>query len=152
MERIISRIYELLKETDNLIEFEELLQLYMYDTFASLVGDVFSQLNKVIKERKRMKGWKVERNDEKNFQFIFGNLRFRRTLMYDEDGKAHYPLDDWLGFRKHQRHSPLVEVKVAELVSQNTYRESARILNEWTAVDISHATVGNILRRVGEAQ
>src|SRR5699024_711485 len=71
---------------------------------------------------------------------------------YDEDGKAHYPLDDWLGFRKHQRRSPLVEVKVAELVSQNTYRESARILKEWTAVDISHATVGKILRRVGEAQ
>ena len=46
MERIISRIYDLLKETESLIEFEEQLQLYMYDTFASLVGKVFNQLNK----------------------------------------------------------------------------------------------------------
>ena len=50
MERIITRIYEILKETNNLIEFEEQVQLLMYDTFSNLVGEVFSKLNKVIKE------------------------------------------------------------------------------------------------------
>src|SRR5690625_5459177 len=72
--------------------------------------------------------------------------------MYDQEGQAHYPLDDWLGFRNHQRYSPLVEVKVAELASESTYRESSRILKEWTAVDISHTTGGTIVKRVGEAQ
>src|SRR5699024_11368844 len=43
-------------------------------------------------------------------------------------------------------------VKVAELASKSDYRESARILKEWTAVDISHTTVGSIVRRVGKAQ
>jgi len=47
MERIITRIYEILKETNNLFEFEEQVQLLMYDTFSSLVGEVFSKLNKV---------------------------------------------------------------------------------------------------------
>src|SRR5690625_2071393 len=146
MERIISRIYELLKETNNLIEFEEQVQLFMYDTFAEIVGDVFTQLNKVIKEEKQKENWKIERNDEKNIQFIFGNVRYRRTLMYDDNEKPHYPFDSWLGFRKNQRYSPLVEIKVAELSSESTYRESSRILKEWTAVDISHTTVGKIGR------
>src|SRR5690625_2235513 len=152
MERIISRIYDLLKETESLIEFEEQLQLYMYDTFASLVGEVFNQVNKVVKENKQAKNWKVERNDHRNIQFTFGNVRFKRTLMYDENSEANYPLDDWLGIRKHQRYSPLVELKLAELASEVTYRESARILTEWTAVDISHSSVGNILKTVGSAQ
>ena len=36
-----------------------------------------------------------------------------------------------------------MDVKVAEMAG-NTYREVARILSEWTAVSISHTTVGNI--------
>src|SRR5690625_4489134 len=152
MERIITRIYEILKETNNLIEFEEQVQLLMYDTFSSLVGEVFSKLNKVIKEQKQAENWKVERNDSKGIQFIFGDVQYHRTLMYDDKGNPRYPLDEWLGLRKRQRQSPLVEVKVAELASKSDYRESARILREWTAVDMSHTTVGSIVRRVGKAQ
>jgi|GEM_PF-6702497 len=48
MDFIISRIYDLLKETSSLIEFEEQVQILMYDTFATLVGEVFSEVNKVI--------------------------------------------------------------------------------------------------------
>src|SRR5690625_4145693 len=107
MEKIISRIYELIKETANLIEFEEQLQIYMYETFTSLVGEVFKQINQVIKEQKQSESWKVERNDEKSMQFTFGSVRFKRTLMHDEDREPRYPLDEWLGFRKRQRYSPL---------------------------------------------
>ncbi|MCR2848251.1 hypothetical protein, partial [Heyndrickxia coagulans] len=42
------------------------------------------------------------------------------------------------------RYSPLVELKVAELASENTYREAANILKEWTAVSLSHTTVGEM--------
>src|SRR5690625_5536333 len=113
---------------------------------------MYSKVKKVIKEDKQESKWKVARNDDKNIQFSFGNVRYRRTLMYDENGEPHYPLDSWLGFRKKQYYSPLVEIKVAELASDSTYRESSRILREWTAVNISHTTVGTIVRRVGEAQ
>src|SRR5699024_5856275 len=70
----------------------------------------------------------------------------------DDKGNPRYPLDEWLGLRKRQLQSPLVEVKVAELANKSDYRESARILKEWTAVDLSHTTVGRIVRRVGKAQ
>lgn len=152
MKQIITEIYKILKQSNNLIEFEEQLQLLMYDTFANLVGEVFEHLNKTIKEQKQAEHYRVERNDKRAIQFTFGAVEYTRTLMYDQQGHAHYPLDEWLGFRKGQRHSPLVEVKVAELASENTYRESSRILKEWTAVDISHTTVGHLVNRVGKAQ
>src|SRR5699024_9411604 len=56
------------------------------------------------------------------------------------------------GLRKRQKQSPLVEIKVAESASESDYREVERTLKEWTAVDISHSTVGVIVRRVGKAQ
>lgn len=152
MKNIISEIYRLIKDTDNVIEMEESLRLFMYEMFASQLGEVFSQLDQVIKQKKQVLGWKVKREDWKTMQFTFGAVRFRHTLMGDEKGNASYPFDEWMGFRKHQRLSPLVEVKVAELASESTYRESARILSEWTPVTISHQTVGSIVKRVGQAQ
>ncbi|MGY0695049.1 ISLre2 family transposase, partial [Virgibacillus sp. FSP13] len=152
MGNIISELLRLIKDTDNLIEMEESLRLFMYEVFASHLGEVFSKLDQVVKQKKQALGWKVKREDWKTIQFTFGSVRFRHTLMSDEKGDSSYPFDEWMGFRKHQRLSPLVEVKVAELASESTYRESARILSEWTPVTISHQTVGSIVKRVGEIQ
>ena len=33
----------------------------------------------------------------KSIQFIFGDVRYRRTLMYDKKGNPRYPLDEFLG-------------------------------------------------------
>lgn len=152
MDRIITKLYEIIKESSDLIATEESIQLYMYEVFTELVGDIFTHMNQVIKEQKQGEGWKVKRDDWKTVQFIFGPVRYRRTLMVDQESQNHYPLDDWLGIRNYQRHSPLVEVKVAELASKCTYRDTAELLKEWTAVTISHQTVGSLLKRVGGAQ
>ncbi|AXI38217.1 hypothetical protein CX649_00270 [Bacillaceae bacterium ZC4] len=152
MGTIISRLYELIKGISNFIELEEQIQICMNEVFASLMGDIFTQLNKVMKAKKQKEGWTVEREDWKTIQCTFGAVRFQRTLMKDERGEYRYPFDEWRGLRKSQRYSPLVEVKVAELAAESTYRETARVLKEWTAVQLSHTTVGSIVRRVGEAQ
>src|SRR5699024_1887505 len=152
MNKIISKVYQIIKDASNLIETEEAIQRYMYDVFAQMMGQDFTNINQVIKEQKQDEGWKVKREDWKTIQFIIGPVRYHRTLMMDSDNKNQYPLDEWLGIRKYQRHSPLVEVKVAELASKCTYRDTAELLKEWTAVTMSHQTVGTLLKRVGEAQ
>lgn len=152
MKDIISSLYTIIKETDNLIDFEERARLYMYDVFAFHVGEMFTQLNQVVKSEKQKQGWTVQRNDTKTIQFTFGAVRFQHTLMHDHNGEPHYPFDEWMKFRKRQRYSPLVEVKTAELASESTYRASAQMLAEWTAVTMSHQAVGDIIQRVGEAQ
>ncbi|MEQ6378797.1 UPF0236 family protein, partial [Bacillaceae bacterium S4-13-56] len=106
----------------------------------------------MIKEQKQAEGWTVIRDDEKTVQFTFGGVTFRHTSMRDKKGNCRHPFDEWLGLRKYQRHSALVEVKIAEMASETDYRETARVLKEWTSVDISHTTVGSIVKRVGKAQ
>ncbi|MEI3600297.1 MULTISPECIES: ISLre2 family transposase, partial [unclassified Oceanobacillus] len=152
MDTIISKLYGLIHQTDNLIDFEESVRRLMYEEFSSMLGDIFSQMNDVLVKEKQALGWTVERYDDRSIQFTFGWVRYTRTLMHDQEGNARYPFDEWMGFKKYKRRSPFVEVKVAEMVSECTYRETAHILSEWTAVDISHSTVGTIVREVGEAQ
>lgn len=152
MEIIISNLYKLIHQTDNIIEFEERIRLFMYDVFAAQLGDIFTNINHVIKWEKQREGWTVEHNDTKIVLFTFGSVEFTHTLMHDLEENSHYPFDEWMGFKKHKRRSPFVEVKVAEMAIEVTYRETANILKEWTAVDITHTTVGNIVKEVGESQ
>lgn len=72
--------------------------------------------------------------------------------MHDKKGRSHYPLDEWLGVEPKQSYSALVELKESELASENTYREVADILKEWTAVSLSHTTVGNMVKREGKTK
>ena len=95
MDRIISNLYGIIKESSDLIATEESIQLYMYEVFAELVGDIFTHLNQTIKEQKQQVGWKVKREDSKTVQFIFGPVRYRRTLMADQESQNHYPLSGW---------------------------------------------------------
>src|SRR5690606_30359882 len=89
MNTIISKIYTLIHQTDNLIDFEESVRILMYDVFASMLGDIFTKMNTVIVNEKQSEGWTVERNDEREIQFTFGAVRFTHTLMYDLEGNAH---------------------------------------------------------------
>lgn len=65
----------------------------------------------------------MERTDPKAIQFIIGSVRYRRTLMHDEQECPRNPLEEWLSFRRYHRHSLFVEVKTVELASGSTYRE-----------------------------
>lgn len=51
---------------------------------------MLSKINQIIKEEKQVENWKVKRNDEKRIQFIFGDVRYTRTLMYDDKGNPRY--------------------------------------------------------------
>jgi len=152
MKTIISELEKIIHQTSDLIDFEEQVRFLMYDTFTRMVGELFTSMNRIIVQQKQSEGWTVERSDEREIQFTFGVVRFSHTLMYDSEGKSHYPFDEWIGFKAYDRRSPFVDVKVAEMAAETTFREVARILKEWTAVSISHTTVGNIVKKVGKAQ
>lgn len=91
MGTIISKLYELIHQTANLIELEESVRLLMYEVFASQMGEAFTRLNDVIVKEKQAIGWIVERNDSREVvQFTFGFVGFTHTLMHDEQGIPHY--------------------------------------------------------------
>lgn len=80
MEKIISKIYELIKSTENLIELEERIQWFMYDVFSTLLGEVFTKIDQAIVKKKQAEGWTVKRRDSKTIQFTFGAVSFQHTL------------------------------------------------------------------------
>lgn len=47
---------------------------------------LLGQLNQTIKESKQRQGWKVKRNDYRTVQYVFGPVRYKRTLMEDLNG------------------------------------------------------------------
>ena len=59
MEKIISKIYELIKNTENLIDLEERIQWFMYDVFSRLLGEVFTKIDQAIVKKKQAEGWTV---------------------------------------------------------------------------------------------
>lgn len=101
MDTIISKLYTLIHQTSNLIEFEVSVLLLMYEVFTSKFGVVFTNMNTVIVKEKQAEGWTVERNDEREIQFTFGVVRFTHTLMHDLEGNVHYPFDECAGLKKY---------------------------------------------------
>lgn len=152
MDKIISEMYKIIKKSANPIDAEENLHSYMYEVFTETLGELFIKLNQSVKEAKQQEGWRVERNDWRTVQFIFGPIRYQRTLMVDPEGSTSYPLDKYLGVRKYRRYSPLVELKTAETASMATYRDAAQFINEWTPVKLTHQTVGDLVKKVGKTQ
>ena len=152
MRQIISDIIEMLRGTTDLIQFEEDLKLYMFETMSEALGDVLTEINQTMKKNRCDEGWENVHTDSKTVNFSFGPVTYRHTTMRDGRGTFRHPLNEWLGIGKYQRHSALVEVKVAEMATEMDYRETARVLKEWTAVDMSHTTVANIVKRVGKKQ
>ncbi|MED4320646.1 UPF0236 family protein, partial [Weizmannia sp. CD-2023] len=69
---IISIIAGLLKDTKSLMEFEEQLKLLMQKAFTQWVGEIFEELDKIIKQEKLEEGWVYCRSDNRNIQFLFG--------------------------------------------------------------------------------
>lgn len=152
MHKIIPDIFEIMKNYSNPIDIETNIQLYMWNFFSEVMAEIFSMINQSIKEEKQRQGWKVKRNDERTIQYIFGPVRYKRTLMEDPKGNTRYPLDEWLGIKKYQRYSPLVEVQVAELGSDATYRDTSNFIEAWTPVEISHQSVKSMIEKVGKTQ
>lgn len=46
----------------------------------------------------------------------------------------------------------MIEVKVAEIAGECTYKKTVNILKYWTPVQVSYKTFKNIVYRVGQAQ
>ena len=65
MEKIITKIHNLIKETGDLIAFEEAIKHLMEETFTKLVSDAFVHMNEPTKEKAQKENHKFVRNHEK---------------------------------------------------------------------------------------
>lgn len=108
MKSIIPEITAILEQTSDMSSFWETLRVRMMAFIADQLGEFLEQLDEaLVAYYKTYYGWKSERCDQRQFTCFFGPVTYRRHLMYDQHGNAHYPVDD-------KRYSPDVMMVGAE--------------------------------------
>lgn len=79
-----------------------------------------------------------------------GRVRVRRRQYREEDGGYRYPLDELMGMEGKSHTSARVKQLALGLACETSFRRSARILEETTAIRLSHQTIWNHLGRVAD--
>ena len=92
----------------------------------------------------------ILRLDRRTMLCLFGTVTFFRRLVRREGEKPFYPLERVLGLASYQRYSPLLLYSVTKVAAGSVYRAAAEAVNTLTPLDISHQTVGRMVRTVGE--
>lgn len=82
---------------------------------------------------------------------ILGDVCFHRTLYKDiKTNKSIFLLDNALNMYKTGKYSENVVEMVLKFVTTNSYRETSRIIEETTGLNISHQAVRNIVKDHGK--
>ena len=143
------RLHQLILTSNDNIELEENLLRMLNEFCCEVVAEVLEDHDTYLMQDMQQKGYKCERKDTRNIQFLFGNVCFKRRL-WKKNKESVYPLDETLGFMKYVRYSPLVMMKASLLATQNTYQNSAEAIQTLTTLSISDTGVRNIVLRSAE--
>lgn len=147
---IVSEILEKLKECQNLSEVEEHLTLLFCEFFADSLGQNLELLDKFLIQPYLEEGWSIDRLEERQVNFLFGTVTFKRRRLRKVGEKSFIPLDKALGLEPRQHFSPLFKEKIAQLSTGMTYRQAERSVELLTNQTISHQTVHTIAQSVAE--
>lgn len=110
------------------------------------------QEEKIFKERDKMK-YASRGFEETSVHTIMGDVPYRRRryeVTEENITKTVYLLDEHLKISGVKKVSSNVVEKILDIVKSNTYRDTAKILEETTGVRISFETIRNIVLEVGE--
>ncbi|WP_187119684.1 ISLre2 family transposase [Numidum massiliense] len=138
-----------------MLSFWESLRIRLMEVMADLFGEFLEQLDQMMTTHYKEKyGWKSERLDSREFTSFFGTVSYKRHLMYDRNGNAHYPVDEAIGLKRRKRYSPDLMMLGAELAAAPgmTYRLASEVTQKLAGITISHTTFQRLVKEAGEAQ
>jgi hypothetical protein len=107
----------------------------------------------VLEERlfqQRPSSWKVEGFRSRTIVTRFGEVRVRRRLYRDEQGKYHFLLDEYLRWPPGQTATPSLQESLVELATQKPFRQVSKTLTKLTAGVLSTGTVYLLLEKTAE--
>lgn len=85
-------------------------------------------------------GWKYIRTNKRTVIFSFGEVTINRRC-YTKNGENRYPIDEYLGLKKHARYSVEFLSEVATIATNVPYRQAASIFEKLKGVFITKDTV-----------
>ena len=83
------------------------------------------------------------------YNTVVGRVWLRRRQYRDKEGGYRYPLDELLGVEGKSHTTARVKHLALGLASETSFRRSARIRGETTAIHLSHQTIWNPVRQGG---
>jgi hypothetical protein len=99
----------------------------------------------------RPAGWRVAGKRERWVMTRFGEVRIQRRLYKDEEGKAHFLLDEYLHLPSRQLATPTVQEEVVKLATEIGFEKTGKVLESLTGGALSKMTIWRLLQQVGEA-
>ena len=113
--------------------------------------ELLKRLDTYLK-KKRPKEYSIVATRAKSFNTRMGEVKMERTYYQSPEGIYHFLLDEYLGLEKHQRESLGFMREGLIQASGCSYRKSAEELKRQTSATVSHETVRNWVKMVGEKQ
>jgi hypothetical protein len=94
-------------------------------------------------------GWRVEGWRERTLVTRFGEVKVKRRLYRDKNGKHHFLLDEHLGWVPYRAASPSMTESVVRLASFVPFRTVAETIEDLTDGVVSAKSVHNLTQQVG---
>lgn len=132
----------------NFIQLEQEIFRMVKALGALIMEKVIVEADQRIFEQENRSG-KSEGFREMGILTLFGEICYRRRV-YHYQRQWCYPLDEKLGIQEKQTISPTLVKAAAYLATQNSYRESAKILAQF-GIHMSHQRVHQAVQEMGEA-
>ena len=97
-------------------------------------------------------GWKVVGYRERTLVTLFGPVQIRRALYHDPQGKSRFLLDGAIGWQPRVQATPALQLRLAQLGSEFSYRQVQRILAPYCRTPPSHATIQKRVTSLGKTR
>jgi len=97
-------------------------------------------------------GWKVVGYRKRTLVTLFGPVLIQRALYQNPRGKTCFLLDQALGWQPRVQATPSLQLRLAQLGSEFSYRQAQRILAPYCQTPPSHATIQKRVTALGEAR
>lgn len=149
MSHLVQEILNLIATKEDNLTFEEMVYDLFSREFSIVMAKVLENLDKRLIPKMQAEGYLMKRKDQRNIEFLFGNVCFTRRLW--KRGKEYiYPLDQLMGFLPRLRYSPLVQAKLSELSTIGEFRKIAKAVNSLTTLQVSASGVHGMVQRVSK--
>lgn len=147
MNLIVTEIVGILKSETNIIKREKALVVFFLNLIRNLMALALEQVDQELSESMKNQGYQIEKKNQRSINMAFGEVTYSRRRYVKAGTESRYPLDELMGFDKYKHYSLLAVRNILEVSSVATYRNTALAVNCLSGFDISHAQVGNLVKR-----
>lgn len=150
MDSIITDIAKIIKSENNIIKRERVLVVYILQLINALMAAALAKVDDDLIEETKKQGYQIDRKSERSVITMLGEVKYTRRRYSAPGKKAKYPLDELMGWDKHQKYSPLAVRNVIAVSARMTYRNASMAVELLSPFAMSHAQINKLTIQAGQ--